>query len=98
MSWRRIGVLLALAATLVLITVWAQGYYSKKVFHMEGLKYANMPIREAGASNIGLHLAAASRFMFILMKMRNGLRMWARYMKSGHMERNQASKWIYDNP
>ena len=32
--------LLTLAATLVLITVWAQGYYSKKVFHMEGLKYA----------------------------------------------------------
>ncbi|MBU5349533.1 hypothetical protein KQI80_27195 [Paenibacillus lautus] len=40
MNWRRIGVLLALAATLVLITVWAQSYYSKKVFHMEGLKYA----------------------------------------------------------
>ncbi|OIB03471.1 hypothetical protein AK95_07600 [Paenibacillus sp. LC231] len=40
MNWRRIGGLLTLAATLVLITVWAQGYYSKKVFHMEGLKYA----------------------------------------------------------
>ncbi|MGG3503849.1 hypothetical protein ABES58_00060 [Paenibacillus lautus] len=40
LNWRRIGLLLALAAALVLITVWAQGYYSKKVFHMEGLKYA----------------------------------------------------------
>lgn len=40
LNWRRIGLLLALAASLVLITVWAQGYYSKKVFHMEGLKYA----------------------------------------------------------
>lgn len=40
MNWRRIGGLLALAAALVLITVWAQSYYSKKVFHMEGLKYA----------------------------------------------------------
>lgn len=40
MNWRRIGVLLALTATLALITLWAQGYYSKKVFHMEGLKYA----------------------------------------------------------
>jgi|GEM_PF-610925 len=40
MSWRKIGVLLALAALLVLVAVWAQSYYSKKVFHMEDIKYA----------------------------------------------------------
>ncbi|EGG36458.1 hypothetical protein [Paenibacillus sp. HGF5] len=40
LSWRKIGVLLALAALLVLITVWAQSYYSKKVFHMEDIKYS----------------------------------------------------------
>ncbi|WP_339220793.1 hypothetical protein [Paenibacillus sp. FSL W7-1332] len=38
MNGRRIGVLLALTATLVLIIVWAQGYYSKKSVSYGGTK------------------------------------------------------------
>ncbi|MFG1735448.1 hypothetical protein [Paenibacillus sp. 843] len=50
LNWRRIGGLLALTATLVLITVWAQDYYSKKVFYMEGLKYAKYADSGSGSS------------------------------------------------
>lgn len=39
LSWRTIGLLFALIAVLVLVTVWAQAYYSKKVFYVEGIKY-----------------------------------------------------------
>jgi len=39
LSWKTIGVLFALIAALVLVTGWAQAYYSKKVFYVEGIKY-----------------------------------------------------------
>ena len=39
MNWRRIGDY-SLLPPLWFLLPWAQGYYSKKVFHMEGLKYA----------------------------------------------------------
>lgn len=39
LSWKTIGRLFALIAVLVLVTVWAQAYYSKKVFYVEGIKY-----------------------------------------------------------
>ncbi|MGG3280361.1 hypothetical protein [Paenibacillus solani] len=39
LSWKTIGGLFALIAVLVLVTVWAQAYYSKKVFYVEGIKY-----------------------------------------------------------
>lgn len=50
LNWRKRGILLLLAIVLVLIGVWAQGYYSKKVFYMDGLKYSKYA--ESGSGTI----------------------------------------------
>lgn len=42
LKWRKIGLVLFLAIALVLIGVWAKGYYSKKVFYVEGVKYSKV--------------------------------------------------------
>ncbi|WP_234972742.1 hypothetical protein [Paenibacillus vortex] len=58
MEWRKIGLVLFLAIALVLIGVWAKGYYSKKVFYVEGVKYSKVVESGSGVDRIqGVHSA-----------------------------------------